>query len=101
MNPEAQALLNRISEKSVAELTDSDKWFLYGRREYLGGRAQKKFAEVLKEMQKRSEAKMKEDAKNGGQPQEPVKEEVVDLSHPAEQHDDDDDGEDEEDEAVG
>jgi hypothetical protein len=52
MNPEAQAVLNRILNKALHELTPTDKQFLYARRSYLGERSKKKFATVLKEMEK-------------------------------------------------
>ena len=63
MNPEAQAELNRISDKQVFELTPTDKDFLFARRGSLGPRAMKKFGPLLAEMEKERLGKVKQEKK--------------------------------------
>jgi len=63
MNPEAQAILDRILKKEIHELTEFDKGFLRARRDYLGRNSRHKFASVLDE--KNPEPKQEEPQEEG------------------------------------
>lgn len=82
MNPEAQAVLDKILVKDPSELTENDVAFLRARRSYVGKKSRKKFSSVFDEEpgneKKDNESDQKQDGKandsdqnNDSTPQDP------------------------------
>jgi hypothetical protein len=57
MDPEAEAILNRIRHTEISALTQPDIEFLYSRRSYLGPRDSEKYREIFGQLEKQRKIK--------------------------------------------